>query len=344
MACWRGRLRVRSIINHRGTENTEKKNSRQWLFRTVNLLIAAGLIAFVLWQVDWAAFVDVLSRLSPLSLVAAFGVYVALNFFRSLRYIALLDRPLPVLRVFPIALYHNFLVRLLPFKLGEFSYIVLMQRRLGISVKEGVSSLFGSRLLELLVIVLVAAVSLLLSGQLVPNQGGVAVLLVVACIVGGVMGFYYMGSLLRMTIRVADAILPDALMRRVRDKLIGLAIEFDRLRQPRLFARALFWSCFTYGCSFGVNAILLFAVGIQPDVVTLVVLVSLGMFATAFPFNISGFGAVELSWAFGLTTLLGFTVGEATSIGLMLNGYQLICAAISGFLGYLVVQVRQPSI
>lgn len=318
------------------------KKTVNWRWRIISLLIAGTLIVFMLWIVDWGSFWDVLQRLSPLSLITAFGVYVLLNLFRTFRYIALLDKPLPVNRVFPIGLYHNFLVRLLPFKLGEFAYILLMQRRLNVPIKEGVSSLFGSRLLELLVIILVAAVSLLLSGDVIPNQGVLAWILVLFCVIGGITGFYFSGALLRLSIRVARSLFELPIIETISQKLDSLATELDRLHHPSIFAQGLLWSCFTYTCAFSVNWILLYAIGVRPEFTTLVLLISLGMFATAFPFNISGFGAVELSFAFGFVQLLGMELGEATSIGLMLNGYGLICAGISGLLGYVAVQLRKP--
>ncbi len=322
------------------TPETPTKKPVNWTWRIISTLLALALIGFMLSLIQWQDFVDVLGRLSLQSMMAAFAVYVLLNLFRSFRFVALLNRDdVPVLRVFPIALYHNFLVRLLPFKLGEFAYIVLMRNRMNVSVEEGVSSLFGSRLLELLMIILVGAVSLLLSGEIIPNQGLLVIILVIGCIVGGVVGFYYVGTMIRVFNRIIARFDSISLIAKLIDKLEGLALEFDRIRNPQIFARALFWSCFTYGCSFAVNWILLLAIGINVDPVTLIILVSLGMFATAFPFNISGFGAVELSWTLGLTTFLALSRSEATSIGLMLNGFQLLCAAVSGGVGYLVIQV-----
>ena len=316
------------------------KKPVNWTWRIISTILALALIGFMLSLIQWQDFVDVLGRLSLQSMMAAFVVYVLLNLFRSFRFVALLNRDdVPVLRVFPIALYHNFLVRLLPFKLGEFAYIVLMRNRMNVSVEEGVSSLFGSRLLELLMIILVGAVSLLLSGEIIPNQGLLVIILVIGCIVGGVVGFYYVGTMIRIFNRIIASFDSVSLIATLIEKLEGLALEFDRIRNPQIFARALFWSCFTYASSFAVNWILLVAVGINVDPVTLIILVSLGMFATAFPFNISGFGAVELSWTFGLTTFLALSRSEATSIGLMLNGFQLLCAAVSGGIGYLVIQV-----
>ena len=329
-----------TISSENATTVSNKKIN--WRWRVISLLIAGALIAFMLWTVDWRSFEDVLRRLSPASLIAAFGVYVLLNLFRAFRYIALLDKPLPVSRVFAIGLYHNFLVRLLPFKLGEFAYILLMQRRLNVPIKEGVSSLFGSRLLELLVIVLVAAVSLLLSGDVIPNQGLFAWALVIFCIVGGIIGFYFAGAILRFLLRIVRSFVKLQIVESISAKLDSLATELDRLHHPRIFAQGLLWSCFTYSCAFGVNWILLYAIGVRPDFTTLVLLISLGMFATAFPFNISGFGIVELSFAFGFVQLLGLELGEATSIGLMLNGYGLLCAGICGLLGYIAVQARKP--
>lgn len=316
-----------------------KKPPVNWTWRIISSVIALVVIGFMLSLIQWQDFVDVLGRLSWQSMLASFIVYVLLNLFRSFRFIALLNRDdVPVLSVFPIALYHNFLVRLLPFKLGEFTYIVMMRNRMNVSVEEGVSSLFGSRLLELLMIVMVGAVSLLLSGEIIPNQGGLVIVLVIGCFLGGVVGFYYVGTMIRFFNRMIAHFDSISFVTRIIEKLDSLAIEFDRIRNPQIFGRALFWSCFTYGSSFAVNWILLVAAGISVDPVTLVILVSLGMFATAFPFNISGFGAVELSWTLGLTTFVALSRSEATSIGLMLNGFQLLSAGVSGGIAYLFLQ------
>lgn len=337
-------LRVRKIDRKKLSLTTTspeiEKKSVNWTWRIISTVLALALIGFMLSLIQWGDFVDVLKRLSVQSMVAAFAVYVFLNLFRSFRFVALLNRDdISPWRVFPIALYHNFLVRLLPFKLGEFSYIVLMRNRMTVSIEEGVSSLFGSRLLELLMIILVGAVSLLLSGEIIPDQGVLVIVLVIGSIIGGIVGFYYVGTMIRLFNRMMGAFDNIGIVATLIEKLESLAIEFDRIRNPKIFARALFWSCFTYGSSFVVNWILLVSVGIHVDPATLVILVSLGMFATAFPFNISGFGAVELSWTLGLTTFLAMSSSEATSIGLMLNGFQLLCAAISGGIGYAVVQV-----
>lgn len=317
----------------------QQTTPRQWLWRIISLLVALALVVFMLSLIDWSAFLAVLRQLSLWSLLASFGVYVILNFFRALRYRTLLQHEnTPLAHLFPIGLWHNFLVRLLPFKLGEITYPVMLRQRLAVPVEDSVSSLFGARLLELLVIVIIAAGSLLLAGDVLPGSGAGLIVLMLLVTLAGVFGLYYAGALLRVVVGALRRLARFSVVERLSQRLDVLALKFDRLRQPRVFVMALVWSLCTYACSFGVNAILLYAVGVQPEPAVLIILVSLGMFASAFPFNISGFGAVELSWAFGLTLLLGYSAGEGTSIGLMLNGYHLICAGISGSLGWLVVQ------
>jgi glycosyltransferase 2 family protein len=322
-----------------GVVKQEKHKRSKWLWRVVNMVIAIALVAYMLSQVEWATFIALLQQLSPAWLIAAFIAYFLQNVFRSYRYITLLDRDdVPVLSILPIALYHNFLVRVLPFKLGEFSYIVLTRNRLNVPMQEGVSSLIGSRLLELLMMVAVVAISLPFAGNLLANQDTLAIVLSIGSVIAVIIGFYYTGTILRGIVVVLRRILHTNKATLFILKLESFAAEFDRICQPRIFIRALIWSCLSYASSFVTIAIMLYAVGLRVDAVTTVILISIGMFATGIPFNVGGFGAVELGWAFGLTTFATYEMGEATSIGLMINGFQVLSAALLGLIGYGILQ------
>ncbi|MGB1288201.1 MAG: lysylphosphatidylglycerol synthase transmembrane domain-containing protein, partial [Aggregatilineales bacterium] len=312
---------------------------RRW--RILSLVVAVLLISYVLFLVDFAAFGVYLQQLSPGAMAAAFGVYVLLNFFRALRFIALLgdDVHIPLIEMFPVALAHNLLVRLLPFKTGELSYFVLLRGRGGFTVERGVSSLFGARFLELLMIVLVVQCAALFSGQVVTGEMSLIIIAGLSTI-GGILCLYFAANIIRIVIKAIERIAGRyAFLQKLVQGLNKLAISFEALQNPRRFGMALFWSIFTYVCSFSVNWILLSGIGADIEFTTLVLIISLGMFATAIPFNVSGFGAVELSWAFSLSTFLSYTTGEATSIGLMLNGFQLGAAALSGIMGYVFLRL-----
>lgn len=321
-------------------------STRTIIMRVLSIVVTLGLMVYLLQQVEWEDFTEILARMSLISIGAAFLTYTLLNFFRALRFRALLDRPETSLSaLFPITLYHNFLVRVLPFKLGELSYIVLLRSRLNYSIQEGVSSLFGARLLELLIIIMVLATGVVTSGDRFAEDSGV-LLLLGGLFIASLVALYFAGPLTRFGTRILSRLLDmvlknrPALLDTLLDKINAIAEEFDSLREPRLFMAALFFTIFTYGSAFAGNFILMQAAGVDVDFSTMIMIISIGMFASAFPFSVSGFGVVEFSWAFGLTNLAGLTTAEAAAIGIMLHGYQVISASILGLIGYIIIRVQ----
>lgn len=322
------------------------RKRRQLLIRLVSIIVTVALLAALVGEVEWAEFDQLLGRVAPVSWLAALLAYLALNLFRALRFRVLLDKAdTPWRLLLPITLYHNFLVRALPFKLGELSYIALLRSRLNYSMEEGLSSLFGARILELLIIILVFASGVLTSAEALAQQRERLMLIIVATFFVCVIGLYFGGSLIRASSRL---LLPGigrllrgkpALTGALEAGWLQLADELDRVRQPRLFLSALFISCFTYSSSFLTNYVLLRALGIQVDLPAMIAIISIGMFASAFPFNVSGFGVVEVAWRFGLVQFAGWPESDATATGFLLHGFQLFAAALYGLAGYLLIHL-----
>lgn len=322
---------------------------RQLLIRIASVVITVVLLADLVGRVNWTDFDQLLARIAVSGWVGALLAYLSLNLFRALRFRILLDkRDSPWRILIPITLYHNFLVRALPFKLGELSYIVLLRSRLNYSMEEGVSSLFGARILELLIIVMVFASSLLASAEQLAAQRDELLLAIVVTFVVSVVALYFGGPVIRTLLRVLQPFLRAADGRRDRfaDRLSArisqLAAEMDRIRQPRLFLAALFTTCFTYSSSFLTNYILLRALGVDVELPAFIAIISLGMFGSAFPFTVSGFGAVELAWSFGLKQFAGMPDADATATGFLLHGFQIAAAALYGLLGYLLIHLSRP--
>ena len=334
----------------------KKRERRQLMVRILSVIVTVVLLAALVGEVEWAKFDQLLGRVALASWLGALLAYLSLNLFRALRFRVLLDKgDTPWRLLIPITLYHNFLVRALPFKLGELSYIALLRSRLNYSMEEGLSSLFGARILELLIIMLVFASGLLTSAEALAQQRERLMLIIVVTFVVCVVGLYLGGGLLRAS---AGLLLPGIrrLLRsrgRLADALesgwLQLADELDRIRQPRLFLSALAISCFTYSSSFLTNYVLLRALGAQVEFSVMIAIISIGMFASAFPLNVSGFGVVEVAWRFGLVQFAGWNVSDATATGFLLHGFQLFAAALYGLVGYLLIhlspratQTREP--
>lgn len=331
------------------TKSAKGSQRRQLIVRLVSVLVTAVLLALLIRDVHWAEFDDLLGRVALESWLAALLAYLALNLLRALRYRILLDKSdAPWRLLIPITLYHNFLVRALPFKLGELSYIVLLRSRLNYTMEEGLSSLLGARILELLIIVTVFAASIPASAEQLAAQQSELTLAIVLTFSVSVVALYFGGSLIRLSLRLLGpgpqraAAEQTGLMTKLRRRLRHLAAEMDRIRQPRLFLSALFITCFTYSSSFLTNYVLLRALGIEVDLPVIIAIVSLGMFASAFPFTVSGFGVVEVAWRFGLVQFAGWSDSDATATGFLLHGFQIFAAALYGLAGYLLIQISRP--
>ena len=328
------------------TTESRGKRTRRLLTRLLSIVITVALLAVLVGEVRWDDFDQLLGRVALLSWLGALLAYLALNLLRALRFRVLLDKAdAPWRLLLPITLYHNFLVRALPFKLGELSYIALLRSRLNYSMEAGLSSLFGARVLELLIIVLVFSAGVLTTAEALAAQRDQLLLIIGLVFVASVIALYFGGALIRSTLGL---LLPamrrvmggrQQLLTQVDERARQLADELDRIRQPRLFLTALFISCFTYSCSFLTNLILLRALGVRVDLGAMIAIISIGMFASAFPFNVSGFGVVEVAWRIGLMEFADWSESEATATGFLLHGFQLFAAALYGLAGYLLIHL-----
>ena len=325
-------------------DSTAKR--RQLLIRIASVVITVVLLTDLVGRVHWADFDQLLARVALSGWIGALLAYLALNLFRALRFRILLDkRDSPWRILIPITLYHNFLVRVLPFKLGELSYVVLLRSRLNYSMEEGVSSLFGARLLELLIIVMVAAASILASAEQLAAQRDELLLVIAVIFIVSVVALYFGGAVIRTLLKPLRSLFQaingrrDGFADRVISRLRHLADEMERIRQPRLFLAALFTTCFTYSSSFLTNYILLRALGVDVELPAFIAIISLGMFGSAIPFSVSGFGVVEGAWRFGLMQFAGMPDADATATGFLLHGFQIFAAALYGLLGYLMIHL-----
>jgi uncharacterized membrane protein YbhN (UPF0104 family) len=323
------------------------QNRRQFK-RLASMALGAGisvvLVGYLAFQVSWTEFITIAGRVPALSLLGAFALYLFLNFCRALRFRTLLDKKeLPLKVLFPIALYHNFLLRTLPLMAGEISYIALLRQYLGQRVSEGVSSLLEARLFELLLVIMGGMVGVLaVGGRLTDRPQMLAALLLVCGLAGGV-GMYLLGPLSRAFLKgwhwVAEAgpWRRLAVLGRVEQKLWEIPGQLDRVRRRRLFLETMALSFCSYGASLGFNLLLLKATGVDQSTGVLLAIISIVMVASWFPLSVSGFGVIEGSWTFGLVVLAGLDAGQSVTIGFFLHGCQVLAVVLSGVIGYVLL-------
>ena len=329
-----------------------KPKGRPSFWQLASIAVSIGLMVFVFTQIDMGEFLHIVASVPAWALLGAFVTYFLLNFFRTFRFRTFMPHPHPsVAELLPIVLYHNFLTRVLPFKTGEISYVLLVNRYLKQPVTEGISSLLSARLFELALVILGGAFGVLSVATDTPANRTLTFVLLIGFLIVYMIGLYYSGSLLRVFSRMWTRIVAPVVVRRfpklehrVEEKLAVFATQFDRIHNPRLLLSACLLSTFTYGFSMAFDIILLRGLGIDNPLGVLVTIISIKMFLEAAPIAVSGFGVIEGGWMFGLVTLAGMDSSTAASIAFFMHACQVIIAAIVGVIGWVTLtRFRRPA-
>jgi uncharacterized membrane protein YbhN (UPF0104 family) len=312
--------------------------SRQWGVRLLGLAISVAIAGYLVAQIDTQQFLALIGNVSAPILLGTFAIYMLLNFSRAMRFSVLLGG-ISARLLYPIALYHNFLVRTLPFKTGELSYVVLTRHYLRRSLVEGVGSLVSARLFDLLVVATGCTIGLLtVAGS---NADPTLFLLFVPCLIASTIILYFAAPLLRKISALEHHLLRNRALgtsdsvRWIDQKTVVLIDNLERIHTPRLFAILIGLSIGNYVCSASFDLLLINALGITAPFGTLVVVVSIAMFAEALPFSVAGFGLVEGGWTLGLLTFIPtLSAPKAVSAAFFLHACQLVSVALSGLVGY----------
>ena len=96
----------------------------------------------------------------------------------------------------------------------------------------------------------------------------------------------------------------------------------------------------TYTCSISFHILLVWAMGLDQSLMTLLVVVSIVNFSAIIPFSISGIGIVEGGWSLALVLFCGLPMGEAVTIGFFMHACQIFCMIVSGLIGYAMLQLK----
>ena len=332
------------VVPELAQETPKKRRLNRWLFFTLGAGISGGMAIYLVQRIDFAHFTVIAAETNPLIFPIIFGIYLLLNLFRALRFRLLLDQKhLPIRVLFPIALYHNFWVRTLPFFAGEFSYIALLRRYLKQPISSGVSSLLFSRLFELLLVLLGGTIGFLAIWKqwTAIHQVFTVLFLASALITAG--GIYFSDSLFKSAVRIFCHLVTMVPWAKptfhawVRRKLIPLSSQLNQKNAKRLFMKTFVFSCCTYGLITFFYLLLLEVCGVNLSLGGSLAIISTVMIASWFPFTLSGFGVIEGSWAAGLVILAGLELGQGASVGLFIHACQVLMTASSGVLGFVLL-------
>ncbi len=283
--------------------------ARGWLRALTSVAVTAALCFLLLRKVDVHELADWLVRVDPRYYAGYMGLSVAGLLTRVLRYRLLLGPSVGFVPLVLVTAARNFLVDLLPARVGSLSYIYLLTRRFGAPLDPVLSSFVLTFLYDTLAMTLLLGVALVLElGHLEVSAalGAVAMILTILVVVVFARlpaGLRFAAARLRAGTR--------PLARSAASRLDDVAREVERsggARQSvvltavsvliRLLKFAAYWSLLL-----GVVREHGLAAADLPFWKVFLAIAGAELSATLPVHGIAGFGTYETAWAFGFSQL-----------------------------------------
>lgn len=196
--------------SQRPNEMADERGSTRYrtLWRTlISLAVATALVAGLFSLTDRETLTALLRTVDPVWLVLSFAAFCFGTANRAQRF-EVLTRPhsektiAPYLRVTAI---HQLLLMVLPFRMGELSYPVLMRTHLGRAIPHGVGDLMLARLLDLVLAAVCFGLGLLALPRLA-SSGNQMLAIAALLIVLGSWGLLRLSSAIRLGRRLLLAL------------------------------------------------------------------------------------------------------------------------------------------
>lgn len=303
--------------------------------KSVKILIFTGLalviVYFLLSEITAGDILNNLKQLDFKFTALAFVLYFAVNLVRAYRFDLILGKSIGRLRFLYIVFIQNFFNIILPFRLGELSYIHLVSKNSDISLGRNITSLIGVRLFDLFAAVTVFVISILwLSNGFIDSMAffwvGAGLILII---------FLVFISLVFCGAKIINFFQKYQLSRRIFEKFKEAIEGFSMFREKGLFVKISILSFVIWGM-ISVGGFFLFkSLNINLNFWQIVFVYALpGILSLTPIFVFGGIGSYEGSIAGGLM-LLGISKEMAISDGFILHAQDLAFVLILALVGYI---------
>ena len=299
--------------------------------KIVSFLAGLAVLSLLFSQINFQDLSRLLFTIQPLHLFLGGVLYLGKASIRSYRTVQLnRNSGLSLIRVLRLTLASSLASQVLPFKLGELSYVYLLKKEQQSSITQGLSSLALLRIFDVLAVsILFLAISTgeglpgYLSAYYVPLLlfiGGILLFLGIWVLVSRQKGFVS-AEKIRIT-RVFSQ--PVAKIIHSIEQLTTSLKQYKSAEYPGFIILA----CLEWLVNYAVFHIILVGMDFSPTFFVTVVSVSFSILASVLPVNSLGnFGTQEAGWATGMV-LMGFSRVDAIASGfathLITLGYFLL--------------------
>jgi len=315
----------------------------------LSILITAGIVIFLLFQISLRDLYTLLRTIDPLWLALGSIAYFLAILFRALRFRWLIhSKGIRLSDLFRITSFYHLSLMVLPSKLGELSYPYFLNRISGRNVTEGLASLVVSRVYDFFIILLILLSVSIGYQTLFKVNPFFLIPVVIFLIFLIVFAFFYMGRLLKWFSNVLGRIFAGSrnvdFVSWVQKKMDEMAEDFDSIKARKTYLPVALTSSASWAMIFSGFYAYMRGFGIDVSSTKLILGSTIAVIGNALPVSgIGNWGTLEAGWAVGFL-MVGLSKEKAISTGFGVHIIIfIVCALISFFCWVTFKKQKNPS-
>ncbi|MFM8320036.1 MAG: lysylphosphatidylglycerol synthase transmembrane domain-containing protein [Chloroflexota bacterium] len=319
----------------------KRKQRRSRLTLIISVLLTLGMILYLVVNLDWQASAAVLLNANWGWLALSFIVYSMGYVLRTVRFQQLAyTQPLPFLPLLSVTGLYGMFNYLLPAKTGEVSYVLLVNRRLHISLVESATTLVVSRFFDFVTVALFLPVVLAPFWVRMPSwMRYSSVSFIVLSLIGGGIFFSLLG-------RRAAPITRPASRRgwagKIEKTLVELVNSLITIQQRRQNLRMLLLTVGIWLCIYTNFYLVVRGLGYPMNFPQAVIVSAVMVPMTLLPFQgFANLGTHEVGWVAAFT-LMGYSDVDALNIAVGSHVILLLFVLLLGGLSLLLQWAAGP--
>jgi uncharacterized protein (TIRG00374 family) len=309
------------------------------LWKVILGILASGLLLFFIFkQIKLSDIIGQALQIKWPFTLSAFALYLAINSSRAWRFKIMLKNNTGLLHLLKIVFVQNFFNVILPMRLGELSYVHLINKTRSVSLGKNIASLFASRILDLLCV----SITFLFSSLILRNAMIIPGYLLLAAgvffltmIIISVLLIFYGKSMVQVFYYIlkTSRVSKWKIFSKILNILDETAAGFTEMKEKDVLFKIFLVSLFIWLLNFTEGSLLLKGVGIHLQFWSLIFVYTFPLLASVIPFLTFGsLGLYEGSTVFALF-IFGIEKTTAVSSSLLLHTIDLLFVLITGLIG-----------
>lgn len=337
---------MHSIVVQEERRTMEINNGKDRIFtwKTLGKLLFSFCITGALFYImftytNWKGVKDMILHIPVLLLLIWIGIFLLNFFLRAMRISLFLQKKIPFLTLYPITLVHNSLVQLLPFRLGEISFIYLTKRTNRVGTVEAALALFIVRILDLFTVFFLLAISFFLLEQKPSIFSSLRFQIINVLIPGLLLFFFlYLKQIMIFLHKICQRkfLLQRPWIEHISKNMESAIISFNA-HSKKIFFQAFVLSVAIWTSYFFMLYLIFRYLGLSlPYSSFLFISAVVVLFASIPIHGLAGFGNVEISWTMFLI-LFGIEKIHALEMAFVVHIIGIIIIVFMGIIGYFLL-------